>query len=416
MALSGTAVIASGCGSSSKGGGQASASAKQTITVWLRNDETGATGPLAKAFEASHPNITVKESVIPGPTFATKLATAISSGSAPDVVSLNDIETPYFASHGTLADITSKVNALSFKSALAPGMLTLSQVKGQYYGVPNDGGYSVMMYNKGLFKKAGLNPNDPPKTWAQILSDARAITKLGHGDYGFSFAGNCPGCYAFTELPFIWASGGNVVNATGTKATVSTSAPVTGLLTLLHTMVAEKLVPPSDETDTGATWGNDFVAGTVGMLPQAPQLATAAQQKGVDVGVAPIPGMNGGKATFAGGDNWVIPNASNHQAAAWAFIKWNLSEQAQDILAKYAISPVRSDIVTPAFKKKYPFLAVALQTLPEGKAPYLTNYDAIFNDASGPFLSMMVQGIFKGQISSAIKSGQAGFTSVLEQK
>jgi hypothetical protein len=77
---------------------------------------------------------------------------------------------------------------------------------------------------------------------------------------------------------------------------------------------------------------------------------------------------------------------------------------------------VRSDIVNASFKKKYPFLAVALQTLPEGKAPYLINYDAIFNDANGPFLSMMVQGIFKGEIGSAIQHGQAGFTSVLEQK
>lgn len=383
--------------------------------MWFRNDEPGAPDPVVKAFEAAYPNITVNESVIPGPVFSQKLGTAIAAGNAPDVVSLNDIDVPYFANQGTLANITQQVQSLSFKNDLSPGMVALGKFKNAYYGVPNDSGLSVLLYNKTLFKKAGLNPDQPPKTWAQMLQDAKAISSLGNGTYGFSFAGACPGCYAFTELPFIWASGGNVLNSTGTQATVSTSAPTKSLITLLHTMVADKLTPPSDATDSGATWGEDFLAGKVGMLPQAPQTATAAQQKGLDVGVEPIPGENGGESTFVGGDDWVITKASTHQQAAWDFIKFNLGIKAQDILASKAILPVRSDVLTPTFKKEYPFLSVALGVLPQGKAPYLINYDALFNDANGPFLAMMEDGIFKGQVEQAVQQGQSGFTKIISQ-
>jgi multiple sugar transport system permease protein len=42
-----------------------------------------------------------------------------------------------------------------------------------------------------LFSQAGLNPNDPPTNYAQIVSDSEKIGALGHGISGFSFAGNC---------------------------------------------------------------------------------------------------------------------------------------------------------------------------------------------------------------------------------
>ena len=66
---------------------------------------------------------------------------------------------------------------------------------------------SVLWYNKKLFSQAGLNPDDPPTTYAQILSDAQKINKLGHGINGFTFAGDCEGCLGFTVQPGIWAAG-----------------------------------------------------------------------------------------------------------------------------------------------------------------------------------------------------------------
>lgn len=64
---------------------------------------------------------------------------------------------------------------------------------------------SLLWYNKMLFAKAGLNPSKPPANFAEILTDARAVNKLGHGVTGIEIAGNCSGCLGFATLPQIWA-------------------------------------------------------------------------------------------------------------------------------------------------------------------------------------------------------------------
>ncbi len=109
-------------------------------------------------------------------------------------------------------NITKYVNALPYKSALSPGHLKLATIGSNYYGVPYLADLSVLWYNKALFRRAGLDPNSPPTSYAQILSDAEKISALGHGIYGFSFAGNCQGCLGFTMLPSMWAAGQHLIN------------------------------------------------------------------------------------------------------------------------------------------------------------------------------------------------------------
>src|SRR6202034_3077636 len=123
-----------------------------------------------------------------------------------------------------LLDITKYVNALSYKSALSSGHLALATIGSKYYGVPYLADLSVLWYNKKLFKEAGLNPNDPPASYAQIVSDAKKITALGHAIYGFSFAGYCQGCLGFTMLPSLWAAGQHMINGPLASQTVNVAS------------------------------------------------------------------------------------------------------------------------------------------------------------------------------------------------
>ncbi len=76
-------------------------------------------------------------------------------------------------------NITKYVNALPYKNALSPGHLALATIGTQYYGVPYLADLSVLWYNKTLFARAGLNPNNPPTNYAQIVTDAEKISALG---------------------------------------------------------------------------------------------------------------------------------------------------------------------------------------------------------------------------------------------
>src|SRR5215471_1313252 len=155
-----------------------------TVHFWARQATDGPAKALVAAFNASHKNLKVVFHLIPPNDDISQLATAIRAGSVSDVVGLNDIDVPTFSHEHALMDITKYVNALPYKTALSPGHLKLATIGSTYYGVPYLADLSVLWYNKALFKKAGLDPNSPPTSYAEIVSDAQKISKLGHGIYG----------------------------------------------------------------------------------------------------------------------------------------------------------------------------------------------------------------------------------------
>src|SRR5579872_2252959 len=174
------ALLAAACGGSS--GSSSSQSTKTfgvnatgTVHFWARQATDGPAKALVKEFNATHKKLNVVLHLTPPNDDTSQLATAIRAGSPPDVVGLNDIDVPTFSHENALLDITKYVNALPYKSSLSPGHLALATIGSKYYGVPYLADLSVLWYNKTLFKEAGLNPNDPPTNYAEIMTDAKKI-------------------------------------------------------------------------------------------------------------------------------------------------------------------------------------------------------------------------------------------------
>ncbi len=63
-----------------------------------------------------------------------------------------------------------------------------STVKGDMLSFPFNSSSAVMWYNKDAFKKAGLNPDAPPKTWPEVFDAARKLKTAGWDKCGFSTA------------------------------------------------------------------------------------------------------------------------------------------------------------------------------------------------------------------------------------
>src|SRR5436305_707956 len=85
-------------------------------------------------------------------------------------------------------------------------------------------------------KTFGVNADAPPTNYAEIVADSAKISALGHGIYGFSFAGNCQGCLGFTMLPSLWAVGTHLIKGPlGTQtANVANDAPLKTMLQDYH--------------------------------------------------------------------------------------------------------------------------------------------------------------------------------------
>ncbi len=422
-AVGAMALLAAACGGSS--GSTSSQSPKTfgvnatgTVHFWARQATDGPAKALVAAFNATHKNLKVVLHLTPPNDDTSQLATAIRAGSVPDVVGLNDIDVPTFSHEHALMNLTQYVNALPYKSSLSPGHLQLATINGQYYGLPYLADLSVLWYNKTLFKKAGLNPNDPPTTYAQIVSDAQKINALGHGISGFSFAGDCQGCLGFTMLPSLWAGGQHLISGPlgNQTANVANDAPLKTMLADYRTMWAQHLVPAADQTQNGLTWGADFEAGKVGILPGdygfAAKFTTKAQH--AEFADAPLPAVNGGGfSTFDGGDDFVIPAGAPNASGAWEFIKWALEPQQQVKYPSEGMTPIRSDVLTPSFAATNPYDAVALKALAKGSVEYTLAYDAIFNEPGSPWFKMFEDAVNNGNMTAALQEGQSGISSTL---
>lgn len=395
------------------------------VQFWARSCTDNVAYAMAKQFNASHPGLKVEVTPIQCGTGAavTKLATALRAGDPPDLDGIDDIDIPIFAASDSLMNLTPHMKTLSDAASLNRGQLDLGSTPGHYFSIPYLSDLSVLWYNKTLFKRAGLNPNDPPTDFAQILHDAKAISALGHGIYGFSIAGDCSGCSAFALMPMIFAAHRTFTKGPLSKqtATFTGNPPLAQLMQLLRTMWTDHLMPPGDLTQSGSTWGSKFLHGDVGIEPNGyggivKSLQTSAYSKMANiVADAPLPGPNGGASTYIGGDNFIIPNGAKNPSGAWEFIKWVEEAHQQLQFPNLGYTPVRTDLLTPTYRAKYPLDAQALAGLANGNALDSVVAADLDNTANSPWLLMLRDAVFKGDVKGGIAAAQKLATSLIQQ-
>ncbi len=387
-----------------------------TISFWTRDSDKDLVEPLVKAYNDTHKN-QVKLTIIPAEQFVPKFGTAVAGDSAPDVVAIDLIYTPTFSAANQLVDITDKAKALPYLDKLSPSHMRLSTYKDKIYALPFSAEGSVLIYNKGLFKQAGLDPEKPPTTWAEIQSASKKITALGNGIYGFYFSGACGGCNVFTFLPYVWANGGDVLNPEGTKATW-TDPKVKEAFNFYHQLWADKQVPQGAKVDAGTDFLNAFTSGKIGMSGTGAFAIGTLKTKypNVDFGVTYLPGQTGGKSSFAGGDNIGIPKGSKHVNEAFDFISWFLSDDTQvEQVAKNGGVPVRTDLSNNKYSQQDPRYIVVSNAMALGRTPYSLKYNELFNDPNGPWLAAFQKAVLDGNLDEAMKNAQDQFTKILGQ-
>ena len=385
------------------------------ISFWVRASDQAFVEPMVKAWNEKH-QTKVALTVIPNDDFVTKFGTAVAGGAAPDVVAIDLIFVPAFAQAGQLSDISAEAKALPFSKSLSPSHVRLATLNGKQFAVPFSAESSFLLYNKALFKRAGLNPDTPPKTMAEIQDAAKKITALGGGIKGFYFSGACGGCNIFTLTPYVWASGGDLLSADG-KAEVLDNAGLRSTLSMYRQMWSDGLMPGGAKTDNGSNFINPFFTGKIGMVGSG-AFAIGLLKKDhpeIDFGVAPLPGDKGGAASFAGGDSIAIPTTSRNKKEAWEFINWSLSEEVQvEQFAKNGSIPVRADLADNKYAKQDARVGVVSAAMQSGKTPYTVHFNQLFNDPNGPWLALIQDAVFgKKGVDQAIKDAQAKFKKVL---
>lgn len=415
-ALVGAAVLAGGCqaGSPSSSTGTAAADDGTTITMWTRSPTATFTQTLIDAYNRGHKN-TVKLTVIPADSYQQKVGTAAGARKLPDILASDVVYAPNYASKNLYLDITRRVRELPFANRLAAAHMRASTRGGRIYAVPHDIDLSAMFYNKRLFTRAGLDPDRPPTTMNEVYADAAKINRLGGGVHGYYFGGACPGCMLFTTWPMIWASGGTVLNAGGTASTVDN--PVAANVYRMYRRIWRAgLTPAAAKNENGPTQTQAFADGKIGLDPLgATALQIMKEGPGLQVGVAPIPGLNGGSSSFVGGDVVGISSASPHAAQAWDFISWTLTAKAQvDVVAKNKNITIRTDLENNAYARRDPRLRTFNKLAARGRTPISVNFGKTYNDPNGPWTATAIDAVFgAADPATALRRHNPAITSSL---
>jgi multiple sugar transport system substrate-binding protein len=347
---------------------------------------------LVCAWNGANPNRQINLTYITHDQMVPKIAQAIASGDVPDLMGMDLIYAPQFASAGQLEDITDLIGADSGVASASPGHISVATWNNRLYGVPLYADVSVIFWNKGLFRQAGLDPEKGPTSLQDIHDMATKITALGNGIYGYYLPGNCAGCNIFTFGPLIWASGGKIEPAQ------CGDMPLTGdnLKTVLQwarTMHQEGQIDPAAQSENGDTFAQVFGSGKVGIMGTGNFNYILAKQQNPDIefGITLLPGLEAGQvASFAGGDIVAIPKGSKRVKDAVDFERFILSPESQvELYSKSGDLTTRSDMADNKYSQADPYIGQLAKAIPVSRTPFTLKFFELINSPQGPWLQML---------------------------
>lgn len=201
-----------------------------------------------------------------------------------------------------------------------------TDAKGQVVAIPTASYAQALSYNRQLFQQAGLNPNDPPTTWAQLQADAKQISqKTGMAGYAQMGASDNTAGWILTTLDY--ALGGRMETGTGANATATFNNPQA--VQALNIMKSMRWTDNSMGSDFGWGWSDinqAFSAGQVGMFVSGSDVYTnMVQSYNINpkiYGLAPIPVANSKTAGVLGGGTLAAVNVKASPAQVAAAMKW----------------------------------------------------------------------------------------------
>jgi ABC-type glycerol-3-phosphate transport system substrate-binding protein len=325
----GLALAAAGCGSGSGStpdakssqGSAAPANAPVSITVGCQPPksnpkERSEWDADVASFQKLHPNITIVSKdafpcIVPE-TFQAKLA----GGEMEDMYYVYYTDAQKIIAAGQAADISPYINSITTLKDIRPDVMSIFKSGDKVYGLPRTNYSTGLVYNRKLFTQAGLNPDTPPTTWAEVQAAAKKIAAIGPGyvGYGEYSAGNTGGWH-FTSA--LYGRGGEVVGPDG-KTAAFNSPQGKAVLDNLKTM---RWTDNSMGTKQLLRW-EDLMrmmgSGKLGMMIGAPDVVQAVNNdfkgKFDDYGVAALPEAT---TSLSGGDGYMFnPKATPDQIKA----------------------------------------------------------------------------------------------------
>jgi multiple sugar transport system substrate-binding protein len=294
-------------------------------------------------FNELYPGVTVDYQPIPS-DFQTKVKAAMVSGTAPDVMYIDDQLMTAFGPSGQLLALDEYMaEAGTSRDDFIPALLSIFTRDGQTYALPKDWGTLGLVFLPEAFEDAGLEAPTADWTWDDLKAAAEAIAEKG------TYAGFCQNADWARFAPFAFGNGGAYANDDFTTATVNTPEIIEAANYVLDLKNSGALVTAAD---VGASWCGEAIGKKlVGMTYEGGWMVNFIRQNYADVTwqAVPLPTGPVGQADVIFTNGIGVNAASQYPraAAALAIFLTGRDNQGEIVSTGFAYSthPDQIDMV-----------------------------------------------------------------------
>lgn len=332
---------------------------------WTDPEVKPAIESLIRQFEDENPDIEINLTDLTWADGHEKIVVAFSSNTAPDVLELGSDWVPEFSSQGVLLDVT------DFARKIQSDYLMWDPVTYQekIYGFPWILDTRVIFYNKDLMHRVGLDPEEPPETWDELLDYCETINGLKPEAYGF-------GANSFERhrlykkfLPFFWSNNAKILSDDEKECLIN-SREGKEALRFYKKLTQQGLI------DTQRMLDEKFKRNQIGFLLSGGWLLHDIRKNHpeLDFGLCLVPQPKkdeGTNASFAGGEYLVINKKTKYPEQAIKLIRFLIKKDNCLRLCKKigSASPSATDAIEDPYYQEDPDLLLFQHQLQNSVSP-----------------------------------------------
>lgn len=381
------AVLFTGCGDKT-------AKPKADVVIWhWMTDRQEAFEHLAKQYYDETGVSVLFETYAPTDVYKNKISAAATAALLPDVFNpiADKKEVASYIKAGFIADLTEEMNKDGWKDSFFEKALTQNTfeagnewgVQPGIYAVPLDVNSIMIYYNKDLFKQAGLDAENPPKTWPEFIEAGKKLRAANIQPFISGFGeGWLIGAFAQS---YQW----NLFGKDGVLETIEGKIPYTDarwvrIFQLFEEMRENKLFASGVVTMVNKDAERTFATGKAAMAYNGSWGVNVynSMAPNLNYGVFPPPALPEAKyplLMFGGEGSSLFVNASSpNKQKSIDFLRWMTQRGPQAFLAKETLNiPSNKEIaddLPPILKVFSENIKNTFDSLPKIEAWQVTNF------------------------------------------
>jgi len=317
----------------------------------------------------------------------------VAAGDVPDVATIDPIWVADFAKVGGLADITEEVKRWGQLDDFIDAYVEEEGClyNGRLVSLPYAGDTRLFYWNKNLFAKAGLDPDQPPQTWNGMVAIAKLLNNPPDIN-GVAIQGCMDENTAFHWYTLVWQQGGEIIAEKNGGYAPAFNSPegVKALQAYVDLVHKHGITPRQVITQAPPDLEREFFSGHYAMALFGSWSLSTGKGMGMSndelrdkfgAAFVPLITRNSEFTSGCGSFNYAVMEKAKHPDLAWELVSILSSRDIQRQFAKFAFQlPVRKSLLAEKqeFVKAIPFFEVFAEILPHAHMqPCMAGYPEV---------------------------------------